>query len=207
MEFLITEQQLRVIMEGENDSKLTEDMKKLHSFTVDMVARVLRAFNLNLKMLLTWGTSVGGFVAPLDNYIRNGNFNLNEDQRMLVLSGVVFILFFEGKRGLTKIIKKIKEEGIESDFETIFAKAKEFKISFEEFLESFKTSSSVFLETVAYSFFIPIITDIMDIAHNSVDVKQTSLIILERLIASGVVLASRDALNLLIRKMIKRFKD
>ena len=70
MEFLITEQQLKVILEEQNDSKLTDYMKTMYSFTNNMVSRIQKVYALNLKMLLTWGTSVGGLVMPLDNFIR-----------------------------------------------------------------------------------------------------------------------------------------
>lgn len=206
MEFLITEQQLKVILEEQNDSKLTDYMKTMYSFTNNMVSRIQKVYALNLKMLLTWGTSVGGLVMPLDNFIRNGGFSLNDDQRMLVLAGIVFILFFEGKRGFQKTLEVIKREDIQGEFESILNKASELKIAFEEFMESIRGSSSVFLETMAYSFLIPIATDIMELSHGTDDVKSVALRITERLLASGVVLTSRDILNTVIRKMVKRFK-
>lgn len=206
MEFLITEQQLKVILEEQNDSKLTDYMKTMYSFTSNMVSRIQKVYALNLKMLLTWGTSVGGLVMPLDNFIRNGGFSLNDDQRMLVLAGIVFILFFEGKRGFQKTLEVIKREDIQGEFESILNKATELKIAFEEFMESIRGSSSVFLETMAYSFIIPIAVDIMELSHGTDDVKGVALRITERLLASGVVLASRDILNTVIRRMIKRLK-
>jgi len=95
-------------------------------------------------MLATFGTSVGGFMMPLDNYIKNGNFDLTDDQRMLVLAGVVFIIFFENKRGLTKILELIKREKIEDEFETVLNKGFELKNAFEGFLNTVKTTSAVF---------------------------------------------------------------
>ena len=37
-------------------------------------------------MLLTWGASVGGLMMPLDNYIKSGNFNLNDREEILILT-------------------------------------------------------------------------------------------------------------------------
>lgn len=204
MEFLITESQLRIILEEQGNSKFTDNMKTLYSFTTNMVNRILKVYKLNLKMLLTWGTSVGGMVMPLDNYIRNGNFDLSDDQRMLVLAGVIFILFFEGKRGLSKILEKIKSEGIEKEFEKVLEKGIQLKKAFEGFLNTVKTTSSVFLETVAYSFLIPIISDFFSIVQNTKNIKEASILIAERLLASGVVLLSREALISTIRKILKK---
>ena len=62
MEFLITETQLKTILTEQDKSKMTEDMKTLYSFTENIVNRVKTIYGINLKMLLTWGTSVGGLM-------------------------------------------------------------------------------------------------------------------------------------------------
>lgn len=206
MEFLITEQQLKVILEQQDNSQMTDYMKTLYTFTSNMVRKVSKVYNLNLKMLLTWGTSVGGMVMPLDNYIKTGNFNLTDDQRMLVLSGVVFILFFEGRRGLKKILDKIKEEGIQEQFENAINKANELKNAFKDFMETVISSTVIFSETIAYSFLIPIITDIAEIAHKTTNIKEAATNIAERLIASGVVIVGREALISIIRKLLRKLK-
>ena len=85
MEFLITETQLKTILTEQDKSKMTEDMKTLYSFTENIVNRVKTIYGINLKMLLTWGTSVGGLMMPLDNFIKSGNFDLNEQQQSLII--------------------------------------------------------------------------------------------------------------------------
>ena len=206
MEFLISESQLKTILEEEGKSKLKDNMKTLYSFTNNLVNRVGTVYGINLKMLLMWGTSVGGMVMPLDNYIRNGRFDLSDDQRYLVLVGIIFILYFEGKRGISKILETIKKEKLDEEFETILDKATKLKKAFNGFLDTVRGSSAVFSETIAYSFLIPIVTDIMEIARGTADLKETSILIAERLIASGVVLVGRETLISLIRKMMKKFQ-
>lgn len=206
MEFLITESQLKKILQEQKDSKFSDNMKTLYSFTSNLVNRVSKAYGVNLKMLLMWGTSVGGMVLPLDFYIRNGEFNLTDDQRYLVLAGVIFILFFEGRRGINKILKVIKDEGLENEFDKVLQKGTALKESFSGFLESLKLTSSVFMETVAYSFLIPIITDIMEMSRNTSSPNEIAARIAERLLASGVVLLSREALTTILRRIIKRLK-
>ena len=112
MEFLITEAQLRTILTEEERSRMDGYMKQLNLFTKQIVNRVLKSYGLNLRMLLTWGTSVGGMVLPLDQYLKTGDFDLSEGQRMLVLAGIAFTLFFETKRPLEKLLKLIKDEGL-----------------------------------------------------------------------------------------------
>jgi hypothetical protein len=206
MDFLINESQLRTILTEQDKSKMTDYMKVLYSFTNNIVGRVLKSYGLNLKMLLTWGTSVGGMVMPLDNFIKTGNFDLTDDQRYLILAGVAFIIFFESKKGLVNILEQIKEEGLEDTFRTVLEKAKDLKSSFKGFLNSLKVTSSSFMETVAYSFLIPIILDIQNIAYNTSDSKEAAIHIAERLIASGVIIVGSQSLSQVLRKIIEKLR-
>ena len=206
MDFLITESQLQTILLEQNDSKLTSNMKQLFSFTNNMVNKVIKNYGLNVKMLLTWGTSVGGLVMPLDNLIKNGNFDLSDKERALVLVGIAFTMFFENKRGIISIVKKIKEEGLTDVFTTVLKRAELLKKSFTRFLNSCNITSGAVLDTVAYSFLIPIITDIHSIATQTTNISEASLLIAERLVASGVVILSKEILSVTLKKIMKKFK-
>jgi hypothetical protein len=207
MEFLITESQLQLILsEQKNDDNLSGSLKRMKSFTNNMVSKILKTYDINLKMFLTWGTSIAGLVMPLNEFLRTGNFNLSESERYLVLSGIAFLIFFEGKRGLNKVLSKIKEEGLEEVFDATLLKAYQLKDSFTTFLRSTRVITSQVLEIVSYAFLIPIIGDIQELASSSSDVRQTALIIAERLAASGVVLLSKEILFLMFKKLIKRLQ-
>jgi hypothetical protein len=206
MEFLISESQLKMILMEQDGSKISTYMRQLSSFTNDIVNRTIKNYGINLKMLLTWGTSVGGLMMPLDNWIKEGNFNLTDEQTALVLSGVAFILFFQGRTGIKTIMKKIKEEGIENEFNAVLSKTKKLKIAFEEFLWSLNFSMGVALDTVAYSFLIPIITDIYQVAIRTSNITESVALIVERLVASGVVLISSQILSKVIKKIVERIR-
>ena len=206
MDFLINESQLRTILQEQDESKMTEYMKTMYSFTKNLANRVSKVYSLNVKMLLTWGTAVGGLVMPLDKFIRDGNFELTDDQRYLVLAGIAFITFYENKSGLVKILKKIKEEGLEDVFLSVLEKAKNLKSSFKGFLHSLNITVSTFMDTAAYSFLIPIIMDIQHIAYDTSNPKESAILIAERLVASGVVVIGAQVLSQVIKKIIEKIK-
>jgi hypothetical protein len=206
MEFLITESQLKTILTEQDKSKMTNDMKEQYSFTENLVNRVKAIYGINLRMLLTWGTSVGGLMIPLDEFIKTGNFNLTEEQGILILAAVASMLFFENKRGVSKLIGKIKEEGVLPQFEEILSKGQELKSAFVGFLNSINITIGSLMEVAAYSFLIPIIFDITAIAESSTNLRQSSLQIVERLLASGVIGLSGQALTVAIRKILKKLK-
>ena len=206
MDFIINENQLRAILREQDESKMTTYMKRLYSFSKEVVNRVEKKYDINTKMLLTWGTSVGGLVLPLDNFIRNGNFNMTDDQRYLVLAGISSILFFGNKKTTKELVKKITEEGLKEPYTQILSKAKELESAFIDFLISMNVSVGTFLDTVAYSFLLPIITDIHYYIQNSGNPKETGLLIAQRLIASGVVVVGAEVLSVLMTKLVRRFK-
>jgi hypothetical protein len=206
MDFIINENQLRAILREQDESKMTTYMKRLYSFTKEVANRVGKKYDLNVKMLLTWGTSVGGLILPLDNFIRNGSFDVTDDQRYLILAGIASILFFNNKKTTKELIKKIEEEGLKNTFNIVLKKSEELEEAFVNFLNGIKISVGTFLDTVAYAFLIPIITDIQHYISTSSDPRETGKIILERLIASGLVVMGAETLSALMVKLIRKFK-
>jgi hypothetical protein len=206
MDFLISESQLKVILQEQDESKMSTYMKTLYSFTYSLVNKVIKKYGINVKMLLTWGTSVGGLVLPLDNFIREGNFKLDDNQRLLIIAGIAAILYYENKSLFSKILKKIKEEGLEDIFNIVLEKGQQLKSVFFDFLQSVNVSVGSFMDTVAYSFLIPIIADIHSISIRTKTVNEAALLIAERLVASGVVILSAEVISKSLKKIIKRFK-
>ena len=207
MEFIITESQLlKIIKENKNEDELTTSMKRMSSYMNNLVNRVIKTYDINLKMLLTWGTSIAGLVMPLDEFIKSGNFNITESQKYLVLAGVAFVIFFEGKKGIVKILSKIKEEGLEEVFDLVLLKGLSLKDAFSSFLRSLRIVSSQVMEIISYTFLIPIAVDIQSMISNSTNITETALIITERLLASGVILLSKEFLFDLIKRILRKLR-
>jgi hypothetical protein len=204
MEFLINESQLKLILNEQESSRITESIKQMNDYTVNLVKKLKTFYGLNFKMLLTWGASVGGLMMPLDNFIKSGNFNLDDQQEILILGAVASILFSENQRNITTLLKKIKEDGLTDIFQIILNKGEELKTSFVEFLRSLKVSIGSFMEMTAYAFLIPILFDVLNVANQSTSIRQGSLLIAERILASGLIFIAREAVYNLIRKIIKR---
>jgi len=204
MDFLINESQLRIILQEQDQSKMSDYMKEMYSYTSTLVEKAKKIYGLNLKLLLTWGASVGGFVLPLDNFIKTGRFELNDAEQTLILIGIACSVFYDNSRVLKLIYKKIKEQGLEETFKEVLIKSKNLKNSFSRFLSSANVTISSSLDLVAYSFLIPIITDILN-GVNSGDINMVAKTIAKRLVASGVVIVSQSLLSDAIKKLIKKF--
>jgi hypothetical protein len=204
MNYIITEQQMQVIVEGLSGSKFSENMRRLYSFSSRLISKVEKKYGLNLKLLSTWGPAVGGFVLPLDNYIKSGSFDFTEQQSALILVGVAATIFFDNKPLLKKVLDKIKEENIVDGFKQVLSQAKELKKVFIKFISSLSTSISSVSEIISYSFLIPIVSDIQNMLSKNSDLLELSKLITERLLASGVVIVGAAILNEVIEKILRR---
>ncbi len=204
MNYILTEQQLRIIVKEEKNSKLTNYMKFMYSFTHKVVSISKKKYGLNVRFLLTMGTAIGGFLLPLDMFLKQGIFELTEDQTALILTGVAAINFYGYRKNISNIIDKIKEEGLLDYFQSVLEKSDKLRKSFVGFLESLSLTLSSVQETISYAFLLPLITDFMDIAHGTQNFWEASEIVTERLLASGVVVISGQILIEVINKILKR---
>jgi hypothetical protein len=123
------------------------------------------------------------------------------------LVGVAMMLFTNNKRTLNKILSEIRNLGLESTFEKSLRKATELKVAFADFLKEAKITAAGFLEIVAYSFLIPIITDIQNVINKTTTISEAATLIAERLVASGVVVVSSQVLVSVLKKIIKKLKS
>lgn len=206
MEFLITENQLRKILTEQNESRLTEEIKYLSDYTKNVVKNLKKFYQINMESLLTFGASVGGLMTPLDNFITTGNFNLEGKERVLVLTAVVAILLFENNKNIKDLLKKIEEEGLTGVFQTVLSKGEELKTAFVNFIKSFNVGLSRLMEMAAFGFLIPILYDVLNVVDGAVSVRHGSMLVAERIIASGLVFISKEVLTSLIRKIVNRIE-
>lgn len=206
MNFLITESQLKLILEENDSSSLSEYMKFLYSFAKDVVGRSRRKFGIDLKLLTTWGSAIGGFAAPLDNFIRSKNLKISDDQISLILVGVIATLIFDNEKVFNKAYEIIKEEGLTEIFKKVLNKGKKLKDSFLDFISSLNVSFGNVTSLIRYSFLIPIVTDIQSIAVGSTNPNETASLIVQRLIAAGVVTIAAESLTKMIKGLVKKFR-
>lgn len=204
MNYIVNEHQLRKFILEEKNENISNDLKTMKSFVVDVIAGVKKKYGINLKFLITWGTAIGGLVMPLDAYIRNGNFELSEEQIYLVIVGVVLIQLFNSSKAIGEVLDKIKEEGLTDIFNTSSEKFKELKSSYLDFMNSLNLTIGSTGELIAYAFLIPIVTDIVEIASGTSNLWANSQLIAERLLMSGVIVVSSQILTEIIAKILKR---
>ena len=203
--YILTEHQLSLILSEIRSDRLTSSVKSLNTFSKKIISSVARKYKINLRVLLTWGSAVGGFMMPRNEYIKTGNFDMNDEQISLVLVGVVATYFLNNKTTLNLLISKIKEEGLYDFFSNVLSKSNELKDAFFSFIKSLNSTFESTVEIVSYAFLIPIVDDVLSYVTQSKPFIESAENIAERLIASGVVVLAGQALLDIINKIIKRF--
>jgi hypothetical protein len=182
MDFLITESQLKTILNEEKSSKIVDSLKYLNSFTKELIIKAKKDWDLDFKFLTTWGTTIGGFAAPLNHFIRTGDFELTDSQITLILIGIVSVYYNSNKSALMKILQMIKSEGIENEFKKVLLKSKELKNSFVKFMLSINKTMTDTFSIMRYAFLIPIISDdIMETLIGGSDIETATTLIVKRL--------------------------
>lgn len=206
MNFLITESQLKFIVENKDSDFFTVYLENLSKLSNEVYETSKKKFGIDLKLLVTWGAGVGGFIAPLDNFIKNGNFNISDSDGTLIIVAVISTLFLDNESKIKRIQNEIEKNGLSEIFDLTLNKAETLKESFINFLSSMNVSVNNVISLARYSFLIPIIDDLQNLAQGTSELKQAAIIISKRLLSSGLLTISSEILTKLIHKILLRFK-
>jgi uncharacterized membrane protein len=125
----------------------------------------------------------------------------------LLLTGIIASYYVDNKEYVKKILNKIKEKGLSDVFLRVFKKSQELKNAFFDFIESLNITLHKVTNIMSYTFIIPIIPMLYDMATSSnLDGEQISEIA-KRLVSFGVLTVSGILVKELINKIIKRFNS
>ena len=206
MKIIITESQKKIILTESVGEQLGNVIKTNTSQVKKIIKEAQDQIGLNLQFLMTWGAEIGGFVGPVEDFVRGRYPELSELQILLIMIGIISTYFVENKKLLVTIYDKINQEGLNGVFEKVLKKADLLKNTFLEFIESLGVTFHKITNMVSYTFIIPLIPIIYNMASddmvNSLDIKQlvTRIVGFTGLSISGILFRE------MITKMIRRFK-
>ena len=206
MKVVLTESQYRAILLNESRDEFTNYLSNLKEFAETVITKTEQDLKINLNMLLIWGAGVGGVMAPLNDFIMSGNFNLNEFQVASILCATSAILFNESKSTIKTLVDHIKKQGIFEVFSQVLKKGTKLRQTFFKFIESLNMTMYTISNIMSYSFIIPILPIIWEMSQSGIKGGEVKEIIV-RLMSFGLVSVSGNALKELITKLVARFRD
>lgn len=201
MDFIISQNQLNVIVEQNLPNDITDNLRKLYDFTRELIDKSMSVWGLNAKFLITWGAALGGMILPLKNWLDSQNFEITQEQTFLLLLGIACNYYYDNSDFIRKVLEKIKEEGLLDVFKKLYSKSEELKKGLVEFLRSLKIFGDSMTSIMSYAFVLPILGDIYEMFGGE-NLVETAKLISQRIAASGVVLIVGHSLTSFIEKIL-----
>ena len=203
MKYLISESQRKLLFEEVNE-RVKEVQEDGMEFTKQIVNDVQENTSLNLKMMLTWGASIGGFMGPVMQFLNGQYPELTQKDASLIAVGIASVIFFQEKPFVKSLIEKIKEQDLEEAFKTGAVKANQLKTALVEFLKSLNVMTFSISNMLSYAFLVPIIPMIYDAVSEGVwDMKDAEMLT-KSLVSFGFITISGNFLKRLIDTVVKR---
>lgn len=203
MKYIIKESQKQIILEAIND-RIKEVQEDGVELTKKIVEDTKSHASINLKMMLTWGTSIGGFMGPIMQWLNGQVPELTEKDLSLIAAGIASVIFFQERSFTKSIIKKIKEDGLEEPFKLGAIKANQLKTVLAGFLKSLNLSAFSVTNMLSYAFLVPIIPMIYDSVSEGIwDMKDTEMLV-KSLSAFGLITISGNFLKRLMDLIVDR---
>jgi hypothetical protein len=204
MKYLIKESQKKIILESIND-RIKEVQEDGVELTKKIIEDTKSHASINLKMMLTWGASIGGFMGPVMQWLNGQVPELTEKDSSLIAAGIASVIFFQERSFINKsIIEKIKEGGLEVPFKLGAIKANQLKTVLAGFLKSLNLSAFTLTNMLSYAFLVPIIPMIYDAVSEGIwDMKDTEMLV-KSLSAFGLITISGNFLKRLMELIINR---
>jgi hypothetical protein len=203
---LISENQKRRILSESSGDRFGDILKQNYEFVKKIIKESSEQIGINLEFLITWGATIGGFVGPLEMYLHGKHPELSDLEISLILTGVIASYYIDNKEYVKKIYSKIKEEGLIRPFRVVLSKSGELKKTFLDFVGSLGVTLHKVTNIMSYTFIIPIIPMIYNLAKGEPNAVEPSQIA-QRLVGFGLLTVSGIVLKQLINKMIKRFQS
>ena len=206
MNIIITESQYKYILLEESSNGIGSTLKDLKSFTTKVLKSTEKQVGLDFEFLFTWGSTIGGFIKPISDFIREEEINISDTDLFLILTGIILTYFSSNKKYLNKILLKIKENGLVSIFDKALSKSENLERVFLSFMDSLGVTIHKLSNMIAYAFLIPLIPDLYELSTS--DLSDADLgEMTKRILSFGGITLSGIVVKELIKKIIKRFKS
>lgn len=205
MKIILTESQYKKLI-LENIGR--ETINKLRSFqkffdTVSYESK--KQIGLDLGFLATWGVTIAGFVRPISEFMQGEFPELTNTELVLLSTGIIITYFTSNKDKLSKVLDLIKEKNLVFEFDVMLEKAEELKNVFFAFIDSLAIPISKISNMLAYTFIIPIIPELYEMAqgNNAMDVSE----MIGRVLGFVGVTYGGNLTKRLLNEIVRRFKS
>lgn len=206
MKIVISENQNKILLQESITEGIVRNYKTMKKFAHKVLSETKETTGLDFGFLLSWGATLGGFMMPVTKFIEGEYPELTSVDLSLIATGAIVTYYTSNTKYLSKILEEIKERGLEKIFDKFLSKTSELRNVFINFIESLNITFSKIANMLAYTFLIPILPQLYEMAQMGYDGDTINQII-KRLISYGVIIGSSVIVKEIIRKILSRFKN
>lgn len=204
---LINESQKRKILLEASGGHIVDVIKKNYLRVKEIIEESSEQIGMNLQFLITWGASIGGFVGPVEDFVRGEYPQLNDIQISLILTGVIASYYIDNKETINKIFVKIKENGLSDTFKKVLRKSDTFLAVFLDFINSIGLTLHKITNMLSYTFIIPLLGLLYNVSKNMSISNQEIDELVIRISSFGLLTVSGIIIKQIITKIVKRFQS
>lgn len=206
MKVVISENQNKLLLTEGLSEKILKSYKSMGEFTEKVLKEAKTVTGLDFGFLLSWGSTLGGLMMPVTKFIEGEHPELTSLDLSLLVTGVMVTYYTSNKKALVKILSEIKERGLVDVFDKMLSAANNLKDTFLSFVESLNITMFKVSNMLAYTFLIPVLPQLYEMAQMGFD-QTTINQIIKRLLSYGVIIGSSIIVREVIRKIINRFRN
>ena len=205
MNILITESQEKMILNESIGNELGDIIKRNSDIGKLIVSQIKEITGNDKIGLLTFGASIGGMMGPVGNFLEGKYPSMNDVEISLLLTGVIATFLYNSPKLIKKITDKIKDQGLEEEFEVAKSKTQELRDTFYDFLESLNITLFKVTNVLGFAFLIPLLPYIHELSSGNLTMLDINRIV-KMLASYGVITLSSATLKEIMVKLIKRFR-
>ena len=206
MSIYISESQRKILIFESVKDDIESEQIKSSSLVEKIIDDIKSHLYFDFKFVLTWSTTIGGFIGPLSQFLNGEYPNISDTEKSLILGGIIFQVLFQNDKNIIELMKVIKEKGLTEIYNVVLGKAKDLKNSFLNFLNglniTLKTTSSI----IAYTFIIPRIPILYQLSTHGISDEQL-VELTKRISAWGITIASTNTISNIVSKILEKFKN
>jgi hypothetical protein len=177
---------------------LAHNLRSLYLDSKDILSDFDKTWNLNLKLLSTWGAALGGVMLPMKNWIEQKYPELSYEQVILVLMGSIISFFYDNEYFISVIVKKIKKEGLMEEFKQSTIVSQKLVNSLTNLLNKMNYFGNDNVDYLSFAYVLPMLEDLKKgISIDNLDAVSN------RIYSSGVVLTNKSSIKFFLRKLIE----
>jgi len=194
-----TQNRNKTLLKESVSGNLSQELNSMYGESKKILNDFDKIWDLNLKLLTTWGAALGGIMLPMKKWIETKYPELTYEQVILVLMGSIIDLYYDNEYFINNIVKKAKREGLLEELKLSIRVAKKLNESLNELLDSMDYYGEDFVDSLSFAFVLPILDD-LKFKVTAENVESLA----RELVNTGVLLTSTSKMKFFLSKLLER---